>query len=97
MSEDPYKYHRMFARAQLERLHISHLHRYVSAYAATPVMLARLEESIVEAFIKVRERGHGFEIVDQDGEGCLMICHGGQIRLLLPYREFDGETEGLFD
>jgi hypothetical protein len=74
-------------------MHFSHLHQYVSAYETNEPNLLRLELQIIDAFIEVKRRGVGHEMVDQDGEMSLMCCAGGQIILMLPWKRFDGVIE----
>lgn len=74
-------------------MHFSHLHSYVSAYETNKTTKRDLEIAIIEAFILLKERGHGSEKVDQDGEMQLEVCAGGQIRLMLPWKSFDAKIE----
>lgn len=72
-----------------QRVHISHLWRYISAYEYTRgrlvvVLLPRLEEALVEAKESLKT-----QIVHDDGECCLHIYPNGSVALMLPWKRYD--------
>lgn len=70
-----------------ECLHISHLHKYVSAYECCPETIDRLVTSIEEA-LKEASQDCKVVIVDQDGEMCFHVYPSGQISLMLRWKSY---------
>lgn len=69
------------------RLHISRLHHYVSAYETNKEMVNDLVEDIEAALEKAKET-HESIIVDQDGVMCFHVYPSGTIALMLPWKRF---------
>jgi hypothetical protein len=71
-----------------KRLHIGHLHQYVSAYETTPETIAQLVESLEEA-LKESQRDCKEIIVDQDGhDHFFVVSPSGTISLCVRWKEF---------
>ena len=70
-----------------ENLHISHLHRYVSAYETNKEMVADLVQDIEDA-LKEAKKTEEPVIVDQDGEMCFHVHASGTITLMLPWKQY---------
>lgn len=68
-------------------IHISYLHRYVSAYANNKETIKELVEDIELALIKSKKETKTI-IVDQDGECCFHVHPNGCIVLMLPWKQF---------
>lgn len=66
-------------------LHVSHLHKYVSAYVTTTEMVDQLIKDIDFAMKEAKSTGK-VQIVDQNGECCFHISPNGYITLMLPWR-----------
>ncbi len=84
---------RLMCNQRNEICHVSLLHDHVSAYETNPGTIAWLEESILATYLRLRQEGSGSEMIDQDGEMQLQVCSGGQVRLMLPWKQFDLEVE----
>jgi hypothetical protein len=70
-----------------ERLHFSHLYKYVSAYEYTKEGLKELVEDVEFAVEKANELREPV-IVDQDGEMCFHVHPNGNITLMLPWKRY---------
>lgn len=80
-----------------EKLHISHLYEYVSAYCIGTGDLDLLVELIEEALVKAKETMQA-QIVDRDGEMCLHVYPSGNLTLMIPwkcYKIIREEEDGL--
>lgn len=78
-----------------EKLHISYLHKYVSAYFETNEEVDELRELIEEALVKAKETSET-QIVDQDGEMCFHVHPAGNLTLMIPWKHYKiirGEDE----
>ena len=73
------------------RLHISHIHHYVSAYHTTEETVKQLAESIEWAISKAKETLEP-QIVDQDGEMCLIIHPSGSIKVMIPWKSYEVDS-----
>lgn len=70
-----------------EKLHISHLHHYVSAYETNAGAVTVLVTSIEEAIEKAK-RTKEIQVVDQEGECCFHVYPSGNITLMLPWKKY---------
>ena len=70
-----------------QKLHISHLHHYVSAYELCDATVATLRESLVEGLKKARETSERV-IVDQDGEMFFVCNPSGTFTLCVPWKTY---------
>ena len=70
-----------------EKLHFSHLYRYVSAYEYSKEMLDDLIEQIEEALIQAKKNTE-ILIVDHDGECCFNVYPNGKIQLMIPWKRY---------
>ncbi len=79
-----------------KKLHISHLHKYVSAYFDTKEGVESLVEDIEEALERAMVTGQA-QIVDQDGEMCFHVYSTGMLTLMVPWKRYriirEGEEE----
>ncbi len=48
---EPFKHARLMCAQDKGLTHFSHLHQYVSAYETSPLMMAELEQAIIEAYL----------------------------------------------
>jgi GTP cyclohydrolase I len=68
-------------------LHLSHLHKYISAYEPTVQMQEVLAKDIDFA-IKEAKKTVRTQIVSLDGECCLHVTPAKHIILMLPWKEY---------
>jgi len=68
-------------------IHISHLHRYISAYETCKYTIDELINSIENALVEA-EKTKKTVIVDQDGEFCFHVSPVGYITLMIPWKMF---------
>jgi len=71
-----------------EKVHFSHLFRYVSAYQYNKEMFDNLVEDIEGALIEAK-RDIKVVVVDQDGEHCFHVYPSGQISLMLRWKNYE--------
>jgi len=69
------------------KIHISHLHRYISAYVTSPETVHDLVSDITFALNAAKNSGE-VQIVDQDGECCFHVSPFGYITLMLPWKQY---------
>ena len=70
-----------------EKLHFSHLHRYVSAYETSDSMVQQLAVDLIAA-LKVARDTCTRQIVDQDGEMFFVCNPNGTFSLCLEWKKF---------
>jgi hypothetical protein len=70
-----------------EKLHISHLYDYVSAYVHSSEELEDLIQMIVSALKEAKETKQ-VQIVDKDGECCFHVTPNEYIILMLPWKRY---------
>jgi len=70
-----------------ERLHISHLHHYVSAYVTSKERVDDLVEALVWGLKQAKDTTTAV-IVDQDGEMFFVVYPAGQISLCLRWKSY---------
>ena len=68
-------------------IHISHLHRYVSAYVTDKQTVTDLVSDISYALTIAKDKKET-QIVHQDGEFCFHVYPSGIIVLMIPWREY---------
>ncbi len=70
-----------------EKLHISHLYNYVSAYEYSMEELEDLTQMIINALKEAKETKQ-VQIVDKNGECCFHITPAGYIILMRPWKRY---------
>lgn len=70
-----------------EKIHISHLYQYVSAYVNSEEEWKDLANMLEEA-LKVAKATVEVQIVDKDGECCFHVTPAGYIILMLPWKTY---------
>jgi len=69
------------------KLHISHLHHYISAYETNEKMVNDLVEDIEEALEEAKKNTETI-MVNQDGEMCFNVHPSGTIVLMIPWKRY---------
>jgi len=69
------------------RIHISHLYHYVSAYCISPEETQTLCD-MLEVAINEAKTTKQIQIVDRDGEFCFHVTPAGYIILMIPWKTF---------
>jgi len=75
-----------------EKLHISHLHHYVSAYESSKEMVGQLRDDLNDA-LKLAARLRQPQIVDQDGEMFFICYPNGDLSLCLRWKTYTALTD----